>query len=77
MRDLLAGLYGARSVARLNLRLSDDLYAVVAREAAKAGISPAAWARESIAWRAGRLHGDDLETRVAQLEAELRKLKET
>lgn len=73
-RRLLQALYRGR-VARLNLRLSDDLHAAVTREAAKAGIDATAWAREAIAWRIGRADADDLAARVAKLEAEVTRLR--
>lgn len=62
-------------MARLNLRLSDDLYAEVARGAARAGLHPASYSRERLAWAVGFAGADELRRDVARLKAELAELR--
>lgn len=62
---VLRRAYGA-DVARLNLRLSDDLYTEVARGAARAGLHPASYSRERLAWAVGFAGADDLRRDVAR-----------
>lgn len=55
-------------MARINLHLSDDLYALVVSESARAGVRHTDWVREAIAWRAGRIRAiDDLAVFTADL----------
>lgn len=56
----------------MNVTCSDEMLAAISAEAEKAGMSVAAYVRESVAWRIGRSEGEAriaaLERRVAALE---------
>lgn len=62
-------------MARLNLRMSDELYDLLVRQAARAGAHPAAYARERLAWALGISGAEELAARVAALEVEVERLK--
>jgi hypothetical protein len=46
-------------IPRINLTFSDELYEAVVHQARRAGLSPAAFARECVAWRVGLVEGAD------------------
>ena len=64
-------------MARLNLRMTDDLHTALTRQAQKAGLTQAAYARECLARQVGRDEAGDLAARVAKLEAELARLRKS
>ncbi len=57
---------------RINLQLSEDMYARVVSEAQKGGIRHTDWVRDAVAWRLGRLEAaTEFEKRLAAVEKAL------